>query len=282
MGGYALAGRSYSYDSGWDWWLVKTDSDGNHQWNKTWGGTGDDEAWCVIQTDDGGYALTGWIIPEGTSYADIWLVKTDSAGNQQWNRTYGGADDDDASQVVQTHDGGYAMAGETWSYSTDSDFLLVKTDSAGKLIWNKTYGGTNDDYGYSLVLTSDGGYALSGETWSYGAGNSDFWLVKTGTELGLSIGLSMTDFTDSAITFYRGSADPYWNYVRVRIWLIQEPSWMYGDINMDGVVDAKDLYILGRNYGKAFSLLSLTGIVAIAGVRAVKKRKQNKQTSSIS
>jgi len=123
-----------------------------------------------------------------------------------------------------------------------------------------------------VVQTSDGGYALACHTVSYGVNNVDFWLVKTDVELGLA----WTSLTNSTITLYRGLTDPFWNYVRVRIWTIKEPTWIYGDINMDGVVDATDLYILGRNYGKTLSLLSLSGITAIAGIRIVKKRKQPK------
>jgi hypothetical protein len=100
-------------------------------------------------------------------------------------------------------------------------------------------------------------------------------LVKTDVEKGLA----QTGLTDNTITLYRGKTDLCWNYVRVRIWLIKEPNWIYGDINMDGVVDAKDLHILGRNYGKIFSLLSLTGIIAIASVHTIKiRKKQPKQT----
>ena len=142
--------------------------------------------------------------------------------------------------------------------------------------FSQTYGGADWGVAYSMVQTFDGGYALAGSTYSFGAEDYDFWLVKTDADFGFSIGLSMIDFTNSTITLYRGRADPYWNYVRVRIWLIKEPTWQFGDVNQDGVVDAQDLFILSQNYGKTFSILSLSGIVAVAGIHQYKKRKQPK------
>jgi predicted secreted protein len=149
------------------------------EWNQTYGGAGDDRAYSVINTTDGGYALAGYTNSFGAGGYDFWLVKTDSAGNMQWNQTYGGAGDDCARSIVQTSDGGYALAGYTYSFGAGGyDFWLVKTDSAGNMQWNQTYGGTGDDYAYSVVQTSDGGYALAGYTNSFGAGGYDFYLVK--------------------------------------------------------------------------------------------------------
>jgi len=110
---------------------------------------------------------------------------------------------------------------------------------------------------------------LAGYTESYGAGAADFWLIKTGIELGLA----WTDLTNNTITLHRGRTDAYWNYVRVRIWVIQEPTWQYGAINMDGVVNAQDLLILSQHYGKTLSLLSLVGIIGILGIQTYKTRK---------
>ena len=245
--------------------------------NQTYGGTSPDGARSMILTSDGGYALAGSTQSFGAGGTDFWLVKTDSVGTMLWSQPYGGAENDYAYSLVQTVDGGYAIAGSTYSFGPSADFWLVKTNSAGNHLWNRTYGGTYDDLAYSVVQTDIGGYALAGYTDSYGADGPDFWLVKTEVgQLGFSFGLSMTDSTDSTITFYRGSVDPFWNYIRVRIWLIKEPTWIYGDINMDGVVDAKDLAIIGQNYGKTFSALSLGGIIAIAGIYTYKKRKQPK------
>jgi hypothetical protein len=182
-GGYALAGYTDSYGAysfQYDFWLVKTDASGNAQWNRTYGGTGNDQAYALVQTSDGGYALAGRTNSFGAGQYDFWLVKTDYAGNMQWNKTYGGTSYDYAYSVVQTSDGGYALAGHTRSFGAGStDFWLVKTDASGNAQWNKTYGGTEFDAAYALVETGDGGYALAGITLSYGASNSDFWLVKT-------------------------------------------------------------------------------------------------------
>jgi len=217
-GGYALAGYADSYIADDpSFWLVKTDSAGNQQWNQTYGGAKYDYAYSVVQTLDGGYALAGLTDSYGAGGYDFWLVKTDSIGNQQWNRTYGGAKYEIAYSMVHTSDGGYALTGFTASCGAGKyDIWLVKTDSAGNQQWNQTYGGAGTDYAYSVVQTSDGGYALAGLTDSYGAGNYDSWLVKTDVESGLV----WTDSTADTITLYRGATDIQWNYVRVRIWKI--------------------------------------------------------------
>jgi len=172
-GGYALAGYTG------DFWLVKTNAAGNMMWNQTYGGTSGDYAWALVQTADGGYALAGGTDSFGAGGHDFWLVRTDADGTMMWNRTYGGTDVDGAYALLQTADGGYALAGRTNSFGAgNEDFWLVKTDAAGTMQWNQTYGGTDVDVAYALVQTADGGYALAGYTKSLGAGKGDFWLVK--------------------------------------------------------------------------------------------------------
>ena len=103
----------------------------------------------------------------------------------EWNKTYGGEQFDSANSLIVTSDGGYALA--CWSSSFgagDDDFWLVKTDVNGNIEWNQIYSGTGDDFARSLVKTFDGGYALAGDTKSFGTVYSDFWLVKT-DELGI-------------------------------------------------------------------------------------------------
>jgi hypothetical protein len=180
-GGYALGGFTNSSGAGsYDFWLIKTDANGTVQWSQTYGGAGDDEACSVVQTSDGGYALAGYTDSFGAGETDAWLIKTDANGNMIWNQTYGARAEDQASAVIQTNDGGYALAGYTDSYGAGSyDFWLIKTDANGTMLWNQTYGGTGDDEASTVIQTSDEGYALTGYTGSYGSGMDDFWLVKT-------------------------------------------------------------------------------------------------------
>ncbi len=160
------------------------------KWNRTYGGTGRDWARSVVQTVDGGYAIAGFTESFGAGNSDFWLIKTNSVGKMQWNQTYGGTGTDCAYSVVQTVDGGYVIAGEIGSLRTGHHgFWLVKADSTGNMQWNRTYGGTGNDHGCSVVQTNDGGYAIAGFTESFGAGNSDFWLIKLpyGNQSGVSL-----------------------------------------------------------------------------------------------
>ena len=179
-GGYALAGSTRSFGAGGqNGWLVKTDVDGNMEWNQTYGGPNNDNLFSVVETGDGGYALAGFTLSYGAVGEDFWLVKADSSGNREWHKRYGGSSIDIARSVVKADDGGYLLAGSTESFGAGADdFWLVKVDSSGNHEWNRTYGGPNSDYAFSTVGTSDGGYALAGRTRSFGSGGTDFWLVK--------------------------------------------------------------------------------------------------------
>jgi hypothetical protein len=148
------------------------------EWNETYGGQSNDAAHSLVNTSDGGYALAGSTFSYGAGSFDFWLVKTDLAGTELWNKTYGGGGDDEAYSVIQTNDSGYAVAGFTNSYGNGgNDFWLVKTDSGGNKVWSQPYGGTSDDKAYCVVQANGGGYALAGSTYSISAGN-DAWLVK--------------------------------------------------------------------------------------------------------
>jgi len=162
-GGYALAGSM----------LVKTDSEGNMQWNRSYGVT----ITSMVQTSDGGYALAGSTIVAPAVEAYFRLVKTDALGYRQWNKTYPRGAYDLAQSVIQTSDGGYAIAGITRPGVGEGDFLLIKTDSSGDMEWSNTYGSQDKDEGHVVVQTSDGGYALAGLMWNRSGG--DAGLIKT-------------------------------------------------------------------------------------------------------
>jgi hypothetical protein len=220
-GGYVIAGRTALFgSSNSDFWLVKTDATGNMVWNKTYGGTGNEVVASMVLTSDGGYAVFGSTNSFGAGGNDAWLVKTDASGTILWNRTYGGTGTETGVYIIQSSDGGYALTGSTTSWGAGSqDVYFIKTDSSGNTIWLRTYGGINNDSGYQFIQTGDGGYAIIGATRSFGYGtatpsNDDWYVIKTDIESGLA----QTDSTANSITLYRGATDPYWNFVRVRIW----------------------------------------------------------------
>jgi predicted secreted protein len=181
-GGYTMVGNTNSSGAGnTDFWLVKTDAGGNMQWNKTYGGTGADNGFHIIKTSDGGFALLGVTASSGAGGSDVWLIKADATGTMQWNKTYGGSSYDGGMAFVQTADGGYTVAALTMSFGAGGmDGWLFRTDAAGNMQWNRTYGGPATDYALHMFqTTADGGYIISGYTASFGAGGQDAWLIKT-------------------------------------------------------------------------------------------------------
>ena len=180
-GGYIVASRTESFGAGLiDFILIKTDASGNVQWAKTYGGTNNEWVHSVQQTSDGGYIVAGHTASFGAGIFDLLLIKTDANGNIQWAKTYGGTGYDYASSVQQTSDGGYIVAGSTYSFGAgDADILFIKTNASGNVQWAKTYGGMGREDASSVQQTSDGGYIVAGSTASFGAGSRDIFLIKT-------------------------------------------------------------------------------------------------------
>ena len=219
-GGYILGGSSFSGVSGdktqpnWDWsqttgdfWIIKIDSLGNKKWDKDFGGLGHDVLYATLQTSDGGFILGG------NSYSgiggnktdssfggwDYWILKTDSLGNKEWDKDFGGTKDDGLYSLQQTFDGGYILGGLSrseisgnksqplWGGNSDIDFWVIKIDSLGNKIWDKDYGGFYFDELYSIDQSSDSGFLFSG--WSNSLiggdktennlGQSQTWVLKT-------------------------------------------------------------------------------------------------------
>ncbi|MEO0256508.1 MAG: hypothetical protein ABIM74_04365, partial [candidate division WOR-3 bacterium] len=132
---------------------------------KTYGGASQDLAYSIAPTAEGGYVIAGYTSSFGAGNCDFLVIKLGPDGSLSWARTYGGPDDDRAFSVIQTSDQGYLVGGYTRSFGAGaSDFLVIKLEPDGSLSWARTYGGTSSDEAHSLTQTSDGGYALAGNT----------------------------------------------------------------------------------------------------------------------
>ncbi|WP_052291901.1 autotransporter outer membrane beta-barrel domain-containing protein [Methanoregula boonei] len=209
VGSLAGDGDVTSTHGGGDVWIIKFDSAGNIQWQRSLGGSGYDQAISIQLTSDGGYVFAGFTkssnngdVGQNNGGYDAWIVKLDSNGNIQWQKVLGGSADDLAFSIRQTSDGGYIFSGVTGATFNDElniashPFMgghawVVKLDSTGSVTWQKVYGGNSDDEANSIVQTSDGGYIFVGTTYSNNSGDvganhglTDIWVVKldsTGT-----------------------------------------------------------------------------------------------------
>ncbi|NIT55653.1 MAG: SUMF1/EgtB/PvdO family nonheme iron enzyme [Aliifodinibius sp.] len=298
-GGYIIAGGKYISKFECDVYLLKTEPNGNSQWEKTFGAIGGEYGSSVQQTSDGGYIIAGSTESYEPDYGDVYLIKTEPNGAMQWEKTFGGSSKEIGYSVQQTTDGGYIIVGYTASFGTEHGYLiktepngtmqwektfepwrgssvqqtsdggyiitgysdgggdvyLIKTEPNGSSQWEKTFGGSGTECGYSVQQTSDGGYIIVGSTGSFGAGNYDVYLIKTAPNgssqwektfggSGYEWGSSVQQTSDggyiiagNTYSFGAGSTDVY------LIKLCPEGT-LSGDLNCDGIVNAKDLDIL--------------------------------------
>ncbi len=209
-GGFIIAGNSNS-DNGEvtghhgttfisDCWVVKIDNAGIIEWQKSLGGTSNDVANSVLQTNDGGYIVAGWTqstdgdVPLNNGLYDYWLIKLDNTGTIQWQKSFGGTSYDQGNSISKTSSGGYVVAG--WSSSNDvdvtghhgltgaSDYWIVNIDNSGTVLWQKSLGGTDNEVATCIEETTDGGYIITG-TANFNNGDvtgnhggNDYWVVK--------------------------------------------------------------------------------------------------------
>jgi hypothetical protein len=180
-GGYVIAGTTWHSELyNCDAYLIKTDIHGDTQWTRTFGGAGNDEAYSVRQTTDGGYVLAGYIDSLAAGGKNVYLVKTNSQGNTTWTRTFGGTGEDLGRSVWQTGDGGYVTTGTMQLYGTGHlKVCLIKTDANGESLWTRIYGNTLDNEGFSVEQTNDGGYVVTGYVWPDTGPESEVFLAKT-------------------------------------------------------------------------------------------------------
>ena len=180
-GGYIFLGETNSFGAGgFDYYLVKTDTSGNFEWSKTYGGAGDDHGWDIKVTNDSCYILAGYTNSFGAGGNDVFLIKINRNGDIIWSRTYGNSLDETGLAIRQTIDGGFVVAGESSAIGSDSaDVYIVKLDKDGIPEWASTFGGNGDDGSQSIQQTADKGYFISGYTNSFGQGDWDFYLIKT-------------------------------------------------------------------------------------------------------
>lgn len=231
-GGYIIAGYTQSFGEGLsDIWVLKLSFAGDIEWQHTYGGIQDEEAYSIQETIDGGYVVVGYTESFGLGNTDIWVLKLTQEGDIEWQRTFGGSGDEWANSVQQTSDGGYIIGGSSDSFGNGEvgflviklnalgndvwqeyytpfvngylrsiqetsdggyiaaghiypsinysvDLLILKLDSIGRIDWKRYYGGSQDDWANAIQVTGDGGYFVAGYTESFGAGNLDFWVLK--------------------------------------------------------------------------------------------------------
>ena len=196
-GGYVLTGVKYNSQNDFNYWIAKLNSNANIEWEKTYGGSSTDEAKSIQQTIDGGYIVAGSTtsndgdVSNNNGYTDAWILKLNTNGAIEWQKTYGGSAGDALTNIKQTTDNGYIVVGYTGSDDGDIpnnkgyfDAWIIKIAANGNLEWTKTFGGTNSDIANDVQQTTNGEYLIAGQTQSNNGditnnhGNEDLWVIK--------------------------------------------------------------------------------------------------------
>ncbi|MCK6694219.1 MAG: T9SS type A sorting domain-containing protein [Thermoanaerobaculia bacterium] len=208
LGAISLSGiagdKTSSAQGGWDFWVIKIDSNGIKQWDKGYGGTSDDRLSGIQPAIDDGYLIAGWSFSDSSGHKsqvskgkrDFWIIKIDSEGTKIWDQSYGGNGDDVLTRIRRTDDGNYFLGGYTTTSANGDrsqtsqggkDYWVVSVNANGNVLCEKGFGGTADDELTDIQQLQDNTFRLSGYTFSPKGGDvsedargaSDFWVVKT-------------------------------------------------------------------------------------------------------
>jgi len=179
-GGYIMIGTTSSFGAGnTDFYAIKTDSLCNFKWSKCYGGPLNEEGFSVTTTLDKGYAFVGFTNSYGAGGYDVFLVKTDSMGNQKWQKTYGGSNWDFGYSIQQLKDSGYVICGLTYSYgSVNGSMYIIRTDKMGDTLWTRTVGDSDYTIGNALTVFEDSLFIIAGASTSYHIGDTNAVLVE--------------------------------------------------------------------------------------------------------
>jgi len=180
---YIITGSTGSYGPAasdfFNLYALKIDLNGDTVWTRAFGGDTIDNGYSAVQALDGGYLLVGTTTSSGAGGLDVWLIKINVDGDTLWTRTYGGSSNDVGGAVIQTFDGNYLIAGCSRSFGAGGyDVYLIKVNSLGDTIWTRVFGGDENDYGVSVIETSDDNYIIVGRTSSFEASWYDVYLIK--------------------------------------------------------------------------------------------------------
>ena len=290
-GGFVVAGASTSPASGnkssdsWggsDFWVVRFNAAGAKLWDRSFGGDNWDTASTIRQTSDGGFVVGGYSnsgasgnkTAAGYGFSDFWLVRLDGDGNKLWDRAFGGDWDEDMRSLVETPDGGFLLAGRSYSFPSGSktsahfgyyDWWVIRVDGNGGELWQRSYGGTDDDILRDVNRTVDGGFILSGSSrsstngtkTSRWYGRTDYWMVRingSGEPLwDQTLGTRGEDdavsaqqtadggFIIAGTSYDRGGNKTSPTFGNGDFWVVKFQAETPGDCDGDGVPDARDL-----------------------------------------
>jgi hypothetical protein len=217
--GYVIAALTMSFGAGnQKIWVIKTDSLGDTLWTRLFGGDSISCCGWAQQTTDGGYFVAGWTCLYSPT-PQTYLIKTDSVGDTLWTRTIGGQGYfTEGVSGQQVKDGGYIVVGGCEDTTTGNiDVYLARTDANGDTLWTRTFGGPGYDDCYSVRQTADGGYIICGQTYSFGAGGCDFYLIKTDENGNLAIAESKASSTRAPALSLACSPNPFSTSTRIEL-----------------------------------------------------------------